>query len=78
MKTDDTYCWAYCSHGGVCEKEAGHEGLHDTRYCTWADAEALTKEAADQIFLQKGGEAAARILAVTDLLLGLANREDDE
>jgi hypothetical protein len=27
----------------------GHDGAHDSGYCTWADAEALTREAADKV-----------------------------
>ena len=68
-------CWSYCSHGGVCTLDEGHEGLHDSEYCTWADAQALTKEAADAVFLRKGGSTAEAILLTTDLFLGLAGEE---
>lgn len=42
-------CKSYCSHGGRCVLDAGHDGLHDSRYCQWADAEALTREQADDV-----------------------------
>lgn len=42
-------CTSYCSHGGRCELDPGHEGMHDSRYCTWTDAESLTKDAADAV-----------------------------
>lgn len=48
-------CQSYCSHGGRCELDRGHDGLHDSNYCTWTDAEALTKDAADQILATKRG-----------------------
>lgn len=61
-----SYCDSYCSHGGVCELDPGHEGLHDSRYCQWADAEALTREAADAILATKpGGEG---LVALWDLV----------
>jgi hypothetical protein len=42
---------------GVCVLDQGHEGLHDSRYCQWSDAEALTRDAADAILAsQPGGE----------------------
>ena len=28
-------CTHECSHGGICELSANHEGPHDTGYCTW-------------------------------------------
>jgi hypothetical protein len=68
-------CWSYCSHGGICVLEAGHEGLHDSEYCQWADAEALTKDAADAVFRRKGGDVAEVILLASDLMLGLAGEE---
>jgi len=49
-------CNSYCSHGGVCELEDGHEGQHDSRYCQWSDDEALDKDEADRRLMQKGRE----------------------
>jgi hypothetical protein len=40
-------CGSYCEHGGICILEAGHEGLHDSDYCRWDDAHALTEWEAD-------------------------------
>lgn len=52
-------CGSYCSHGGRCVKDAPHEGeLHDSAYCTWSDAEALTKDAADAVLRTKPAGAA--------------------
>lgn len=42
-------CGSYCSHGGRCESRSGHDGLHDSGYCTWTDAEALSREQADAV-----------------------------
>ena len=34
--TDDPYCTATCSHGGICSLEGSHEGDHSASgYCTW-------------------------------------------
>lgn len=48
-------CETYCSHGGVCELDADHEGLHDTRFCQFTDEEAITQEEADEIIAQQPG-----------------------
>ena len=48
------YCLAYCSHGGTCTREPGHEDLHDSGYCQWADAESLTRDAADAVLRSRG------------------------
>lgn len=45
-------CQSYCTHGGRCTLDRGHDGLHDSSYCTWADADGLTKEAADAVLSQ--------------------------
>lgn len=50
-------CGSYCSHGGRCESLTGHDGLHDSGYCTWTDAEALTRQAADDVLRTKRGGA---------------------
>jgi len=42
-------CGAYCPRDGVCVLEAGHAGLHDTKYCQWEDAESLSREEADAL-----------------------------
>jgi hypothetical protein len=46
-------CDSYCSHGGRCVMHPGHGGLHDSRYCTWTDAEALSREQADEVLRGK-------------------------
>lgn len=48
-------CDSYCSHGGRCTKNPRHEGDHDSDYCTWTDAEALTHEQADAVLATKAG-----------------------
>jgi len=51
------FCESYCSHGGRCELAPGHAGLHDSSYCTWTDADALTREQADDVLATKPGGA---------------------
>jgi len=41
-------CDTYCSHGGVCVLSQGHEGLHDSNYCTWADEESISRDEANE------------------------------
>ena len=48
-----SYCESFCSHGGVCTREPGHDGLHGSRYCTWTDDEALDRDAADEVLNMK-------------------------
>jgi hypothetical protein len=55
-------CETYCSHGGVCGREAGHEGQHDTGYCKFGDAEAVSRSEANA--------------AVESALRGLAGLDD--
>lgn len=62
-------CFSYCSHGGICVLDAEHEGLHDSGYCKWPDAQALTREAADALLAQKPG--GTEVLALQDLIMGL-------
>jgi len=45
-------CKSYCTHGGRCVLRAGHDGKHDSRYCQWTDAEALTRGQADAVLRQ--------------------------
>jgi hypothetical protein len=69
-------CYSYCSHGGICVLDAGHVGLHDSAYCKWPDAQALTREAADALLAQKPG--GAEVLALQDLLLPLLEAIGDD
>ena len=38
----ERWCRAVCSHGGICEREKGHEGLHDTGRCEPYGEAAMT------------------------------------
>lgn len=62
-------CESYCSHGGVCELEAGHEGLHDSRYCKWTDAESIPRAEANAI-LAASGPVGALIAEMDEALRG--------
>lgn len=57
-----SYCESFCSHGGVCALEPGHDGLHDSRYCTWTDDEAIDREAADELLLDHPNGAGVKVL----------------
>jgi len=61
-------CDSYCEHGGVCELELGHEGLHDSRYCQWDDAHALTKAEADEILCATNPVSGPMIAALDGML----------
>jgi hypothetical protein len=67
-------CTTFCSHGGICELDAGHEGLHDSSYCTWTDDEAISRKEADALLVSKGG---ADLLAFGDVI-GAWGREGVE
>lgn len=44
------YCGAGCIHGGLCTLAPGHAGLHSSGgYCTYTDAEAISRESADML-----------------------------
>ena len=61
----DEDCNAYCSHGGICVLNAGHEGQHDTKYCQWGDEDSISKQEADSLLRTKpGGDL---ILLMSDL-----------
>jgi hypothetical protein len=61
-------CDSYCEHGGVCELEKGHAGLHDSRYCQWDDEHALTKDAADEVLIRDNPETGPLIAGLDGLL----------
>jgi hypothetical protein len=70
------HCDSYCSHGGVCVLDRGHEGLHDSRFCRWSDAEALTRDAANVVIAsQPGGEDFVR---TWELIVPRGPREIEE
>ncbi len=66
-------CKSYCEHGGVCELDAGHDGLHDSRYCQWDDDHAVPKQQADDELVTKTGDYGRTIIGLTDLFKGLGD-----
>lgn len=47
-------CPHYCTHGGVCSLPSGHLGLHSASgTCSWPDAESISEEQADALFVTK-------------------------
>lgn len=49
------FCNAYCTHGGVCNLDTGHEGLHSASgYCEWEDRQSISEAEADQKINDKG------------------------
>ncbi len=73
-------CESYCSHGGRCESDPGHDGLHDSGYCTWADAEALSRDQADAVLRTKSGGAdfLDTMQPVADMIEGYLGTEDSD
>lgn len=71
-------CDSYCTHGGRCTKEPGHAGDHDTDYCTWTDAEALTREQADEVMgrTQQGRDFLNTFQPLADLMEIMMDEED--
>jgi hypothetical protein len=64
-------CQSYCEHGGVCELDEGHDGLHDSSYCKWDDAHAIPKADADaKARAIPGGEAVVMLEDLTRAMLG--------
>lgn len=62
-------CDTYCTHGGECSLEAGHDGLHDASgYCQWADEDSVDKAEADARFIKTGGTLAEIIIEVEDTI----------
>jgi uncharacterized Fe-S cluster protein YjdI len=69
-------CKSYCSHGGQCDRGHGHGGLHGSGYCTWTDAEALTRAEADAVLYDKPG--GAEFLATGQPVMDLLDSLDDD
>ena len=46
-------CDSYCKHGGNCMLNRGHKGKHDSKYCKWTNATAISKKQADKLFTRK-------------------------
>jgi hypothetical protein len=61
-------CSAYCSHGGWCALNEGHEGLHSSGFCTWSDAESLNQEEADTALRARSPRLAEVVLGFQDAL----------
>mgnify|MGYP001570767654 CR=1 FL=1 len=61
-------CQSCCQHGGACVLDAGHDGPHDSEYCTWTDVEAMPKEEADALFMQKAEEQGLGLLGRLSLI----------
>lgn len=64
--SDREDCNVFCSHGGVCTLDLGHDGLHDSKYCTWSDEESLTRAEADEVLSDKPGGSS--VVATWDIL----------
>jgi hypothetical protein len=74
-------CQHYCSHGGRCTLERGHEGLHDSSgECRWPDAESITRAEADAIMAKTefGASFLETLQPFADMLEGLADLMDDD
>ena len=46
-------CGRRCCHGGCCILPEGHEGNHDTEFCQFSEAEALSDEDGDNLAISK-------------------------
>lgn len=66
MHDKSNWCKNYCSHGGICERDKGHEGLHDTGYCQWSDAESISYEEAQDLLARRS----ALLAMEWDLMVG--------
>lgn len=53
---DECDCHSYCSHGGYCTLDNGHEGQHDSGYCQWSDEDSLSKPEADDVIRKTARE----------------------
>ena len=70
------YCDSYCEHGGECELDRGHDGLHDSRYCQWDDAGAVSQQESDDAFRSKSPLLAAFILPMENALKDMIGDDD--
>lgn len=73
-------CDSYCSHGGRCESRPGHDGLHDSRYCTWTDAEALSRDQADAVLgrTPEGADFLNYMQPIADAIESLLDPEQEQ
>lgn len=63
-------CESYCEHGGVCVLSFGHKDKHNSGYCRWTDENALPKDEADALYIQKGGVIAESMLKFESIIKG--------
>ncbi len=71
-------CDHYCTHGGRCVLDRGHDGLHDTRYCQWPDTESLNRQAADEVLAGKpdGQDFLDTFAPLADLFEAMLDEEE--
>lgn len=69
LLSTEGHCLAYCSHGGVCNREDGHEGKHDSDYCQWTDEESISYDEA-QSRLAARSEQGQLLAFEWDLMVG--------
>lgn len=74
--TPARFCISYCQHGGVCERERGHDGKHDSGYCEWTDAEAVTKAEGDAL-ARAASPFGELFVAVDDVVRAIDPPEDE-
>ena len=75
MSDSETFpCGRRCSHGGCCTLDGGHDGDHDTGFCTYSDDEALSDFDGDELFASRNPEWAA-LVPLQAIVESAANRE---
>lgn len=71
-------CERPCKHGGLCDLDYGHVGLHSAGgYCTYTDEEAVTREESDRIFDEKAGPGASALLGIASMINGMLPESDN-
>lgn len=66
---DELCCQSFCQHGGICAQKPGHPPPHRSGYCSWTDAEALTRAEADAVICALHGAQALGELERAEELL---------
>jgi len=74
------YCGAICSHGGMCDLDAGHTNEHDASgYCQWEGESGVSREEADDMIRINGAKMGLPNNWVETVISGSWNElEDDE
>jgi len=74
------YCGAICSHGGMCDLDAGHTNEHDASgYCQWEGESGVSREEADDMIRINGAKMGLPNNWVETVINGSWNElEDDE